>query len=165
MGGVGGAIFHFFKGFYNAPSRERLRGGLTAVKLRAPILGGSFAMWGGLFSTFDCLFLYYRQIESPSNAIMAGALTGYILAARSGFQIAWRNGIAGAIILAIIEGVNVAYTSLMIRQQIQMQNEMAKLSEERQRRMMQGLPDFTEKELNDIMESKQNQRSGFFNRG
>ncbi|KAK4933835.1 translocase of the inner membrane, partial [Elasticomyces elasticus] len=27
---------------------------LTAIKARAPILGGNFGVWGGLFSSFDC---------------------------------------------------------------------------------------------------------------
>jgi len=27
---------------------------ITAIKSRAPVLGGNFGVWGGLFSTFDC---------------------------------------------------------------------------------------------------------------
>ena len=27
---------------------------LTAIKARAPVLGGNFGVWGGMFSTFDC---------------------------------------------------------------------------------------------------------------
>ena len=44
MGACGGALFYFFKGFYNSPSRERLMGALYAIKNRAPVLGGSFAL-------------------------------------------------------------------------------------------------------------------------
>mmetsp|Transcript_30522 Transcript_30522/g.5511 ORF Transcript_30522/g.5511 Transcript_30522/m.5511 type:complete len:95 (-) Transcript_30522:272-556(-) len=85
MGCVGGGLFYFLKGFYNAPSRERLRGAMTAVKIRAPILGGSFAMWGGIFASCDCGFLFLRQNDSPTNAVGAGFLTGGILAVRSGY--------------------------------------------------------------------------------
>ena len=59
-------------------------------------------MWGGLFAVYDCTFLGLRQIDSPVNAIMAGFMTGGTLAIRSGFQLAWRNAIAGGIILSII---------------------------------------------------------------
>lgn len=33
---------------------ERRIGALTAIKARAPVLGGNFGVWGGMFSTFDC---------------------------------------------------------------------------------------------------------------
>jgi import inner membrane translocase subunit TIM17 len=115
MGCVGGAIFYFVKGFYNSPSRERFRGGIFALKNRAPVLGGSFAMWGGLFSVVDCSLLWWRQKDGPENAVTAGFCTGGLLAIRSGAQLAWRNAIAGAVILGIIEGVNIFYTHTMVR--------------------------------------------------
>lgn len=43
---------------------------------------GSFAMWGGVFSSMDCLLIYYRQKDDPYNAIIAGAITGGVLAIR-----------------------------------------------------------------------------------
>ena len=43
---------------------------------------GGFAMWGGLFSTFDCALLAIRQKDDPINPIMSGAITGGVLAAR-----------------------------------------------------------------------------------
>jgi import inner membrane translocase subunit TIM17 len=43
---------------------------------------GSFAMWGGVFSSMDCLLIYYRQKDDPWNAIAAGAITGGVLAIR-----------------------------------------------------------------------------------
>jgi import inner membrane translocase subunit TIM17 len=162
MGCVGGSIFYFFKGFYNAPSRERFKGALTAIKNRAPILGGSFALWGGIFSTFDCSFIYFRQQESPINAILAGFLTGGLLAIRAGFQIAWRNALAGGVILSIIEGVNVAYTSMMLRQQALMMQEVSKLQEERMKRQMHGLPDFTPEEINERMSKLEQKAPGLF---
>ena len=40
MGSIGGGIWHYFKGVRNAPKGERLRGGISSVKARAPIVGG-----------------------------------------------------------------------------------------------------------------------------
>jgi mitochondrial import inner membrane translocase subunit TIM17 len=38
----------------DSPYGERRIGALTAMKARAPVLGGNFGVWGGLFSTYDC---------------------------------------------------------------------------------------------------------------
>lgn len=43
---------------------------------------GQFAVWGGLFSTFDCSLVAIRGKEDAWNAISAGAMTGGVLAAR-----------------------------------------------------------------------------------
>lgn len=42
MGSIGGGIWHYFKGLRNAPKGERLRGGISSVKARAPVVGGAF---------------------------------------------------------------------------------------------------------------------------
>ncbi len=55
------------------------------MKARAPVLGGNFAVWGGMFSTFDCSFAAIRQREDPWNSIMSGALTGGCLALRGSY--------------------------------------------------------------------------------
>lgn len=39
---VGGTIWHGIKGFRNSPYGERRIGALTAIKMRAPVLGGNF---------------------------------------------------------------------------------------------------------------------------
>jgi import inner membrane translocase subunit TIM17 len=44
---------------------------VEAVKANARRLGGSFAVWGGLFSTFDCCFLALRNKEDPYNSIVS----------------------------------------------------------------------------------------------
>lgn len=43
IGGLGGSVWHFFKGARNAPKglASRLRGAYTAVRMRAPVLGGT----------------------------------------------------------------------------------------------------------------------------
>ncbi|XP_016297904.1 mitochondrial import inner membrane translocase subunit Tim17-A-like, partial [Sinocyclocheilus anshuiensis] len=85
MGAIGGGIFQAVKGFRNSPSgiNHRMRGSLTAIRTRAPQLGGSFAVWGGLFSMIDCGLVKVRGKEDPWNSITSGAMTGAILAARS----------------------------------------------------------------------------------
>merc|ERR1719312_2219630 len=62
-------------------------GSLVAMKQRAPITGGQFAVWGGLFSTIDCSLVYMRKKEDPWNSIISGAATGGILAMIEGVGI------------------------------------------------------------------------------
>ena len=51
MGVIGGCVWHGIKGFRNSPYGERSYGALSAIKARAPVVGGNFGVWGGLFST------------------------------------------------------------------------------------------------------------------
>ncbi len=81
--------------------------------MRAPVLGGNFGVWGGLFSTFDCAVKGYRQKEDPWNAITAGFLTGGSLAMRGGFKSARNGAIGCAVLLAAIEGVGIAFGKMM----------------------------------------------------
>ncbi|XP_037535375.1 mitochondrial import inner membrane translocase subunit Tim17-A [Nematolebias whitei] len=106
MGVIGGGIFQAVKGFRNAPSgmSHRMRGSLTAIKTRAPKLGGSFAVWGGLFSMIDCSLMKIRGKEDPWNLITSGAMTGAILAARNGPVAMIGSAAMGGILLALIEG-------------------------------------------------------------
>lgn len=114
MGAIGGSIWHFFRGARNSPQGARFIGAIDAVKVRAPAVGGSFAVWGGLFSTFDCALQGIRRKEDPWNAIASGALTGGALASRSGLRAAGKSAAVGGILLALIEGVSIVimrYTS------------------------------------------------------
>ena len=61
-----------------------LPGSAQAIRREAPRIGGSFAVWGGLFSTFDCTLVAVRHKEDPWNSIAAGALTGGFLSLRTG---------------------------------------------------------------------------------
>lgn len=83
-------------------------GAVSAMKARAPVLGGNFAVWGGLFSTFDCGLKGIRQKEDPWNSILSGALTGGVLAARGGAKAATVSAVVGGGLLALIEGVGIA---------------------------------------------------------
>jgi import inner membrane translocase subunit TIM17 len=61
MGCIGGGLWHVIKGARMAPVGARLIGGLAAMQARSPVLGGQFAVWGGIFASCDCTLTYYRQ--------------------------------------------------------------------------------------------------------
>lgn len=110
---IGGTIWHGIKGFRNSPYGERRIGAITAVKMRAPVLGGNFGAWGGIFSLADCAVKGIRQKEDPWNAIGAGFLTGGALAIRGGFKSARNGAIGCAVLLAVIEGVGIGFQKMM----------------------------------------------------
>jgi import inner membrane translocase subunit TIM17 len=114
MGAVGGSIFHFLKGTYNSPNGERLVGGAQAVRMNAPRVGGSFAVWGGLFSAFDCTMVFVRQKEDPWNSIIAGAATGGFLSMRQGAGAAGRSALMGGCLLALIEGAGLMLNRVLV---------------------------------------------------
>lgn len=118
MGAIGGGVFQAVKGFRNAPVgvRHRLKGGVSAVRTRAPQIGGSFAVWGGLFSTIDCGLVRLRGKEDPWNSITSGALTGAVLAARSGPFAMVGSAMMGGILLALIEGFGILLTKYTAQQ-------------------------------------------------
>ena len=60
MGCVGGSIWHFVKGWRNAPKGSATSGAFEQVRVRAPVVGGNFAVWGGLFACFDCSLVVVR---------------------------------------------------------------------------------------------------------
>jgi import inner membrane translocase subunit TIM17 len=53
------------------------------MKARAPVVGGNFGIWGGMFCTFDCAVKGWRKKEDAWNAIISGFMTGGCLALRS----------------------------------------------------------------------------------
>jgi len=110
MGLIGGGIWHAIKGARYAPKGQRLLGSLQTMKARSPLTGGGFAVWGGIFAVFDCWLVSIRKKEDPWNSIAAGGLTGGLLAARCGPKTAAKNAIAGAFILALIEGLGIMAT-------------------------------------------------------
>ncbi|KAK4112238.1 mitochondrial import inner membrane translocase subunit tim-17 [Canariomyces notabilis] len=109
MGAVGGTIWHGVKGFRNSPYGERRLGAITAIKMRAPVLGGNFGVWGGMFSTFDCAVKGLRKKE---DAYIAGFFTGGALAIRGGYKAARNGAISCAILLAVIEGVGIGFQKM-----------------------------------------------------
>jgi len=88
-------------------------------------------MWGGVFSSMDCLLIYYRQKDDPWNAVAAGFITGGVLAIRGGLSVAFKNAAIGGVILLLIEGVSTIVTSFAMRQQYKMMEQMQKEEMER----------------------------------
>ncbi len=76
-------------------------------------MGGSFAVWGTVFSCCDCSLVAFRKKEDPWNAILAGGITGGILAIRAGPKAAGKNALIGGLILALIEGVTIGVSRLV----------------------------------------------------
>jgi len=113
MGAIGGGIFHVIKGSLNAPKGSRMHGGVTAMAARGPVLGGQFAVWGGLFACCDCTLTSIRQKEDPWNSITSGAVTGGVLAARAGPKAAASAAVVGGVLLALIEGMGIMFTKMM----------------------------------------------------
>ena len=126
---IGGAVWLGVNGFRNSPYGERRIGALTAIKARAPVLGGNFGVWGGLFSTFDCAVKGVRRKEDPYNAstlgrsslcclclsfsVIAGFFTGGALAIRGGWRAARSSAIVCGCLLAVIEGVGIGFQRMM----------------------------------------------------
>ena len=77
------------------------------------LCAGNFAVWGGLFSSFDCSLVAIRKKEDPWNSIISGAATGGVLAARGGWRAAGRSAAVGGVLLAMIEGLNIFLTKMM----------------------------------------------------
>lgn len=113
MGAIGGSIWHLLKGSLTAPKGARLLGATNAITARAPVIGGQFAIWGGLFACCDCTLTSIRQKEDPWNSIMSGAVTGGILAARAGPKAMTQAAVVGGVILALIEGLGIMVTQMM----------------------------------------------------
>ncbi|KAF8756916.1 Mitochondrial import inner membrane translocase subunit [Rhizoctonia solani] len=104
MGAIGGGIWHGIKGARNSPRACRCD---FDNQSRAPVTGGNFGVWGGMFSTFDCAVKGYRQKEDAWNAIISGFMTGGCLAVRSGPRAAFGSAVACGILLGVFEGVGV----------------------------------------------------------
>lgn len=113
MGCIGGAVWHSIRGARLAPVGARLQGSISAVSARSPVLGGQFAVWGGLFAVSDCTLTAIRQKEDPWNSILSGAITGGVLAARAGPQQMASAAAVGGILLALIEGMGIMFTKMM----------------------------------------------------
>jgi len=135
-----GSIWYFIKGAYYSVRAERIKGGLTLVSKRAPILGGSFAMWAGLFSTTSCIMVYLRGKEDPINSIVGGAATGFLLSVRGGVRRAIPHGIMGGVFLGVIEVASLLFSSYQKRQEVIMANKQLNEMKRQMERMQSMRP-------------------------
>uniref|UniRef100_A0A1J3K7G1 Mitochondrial import inner membrane translocase subunit TIM17-2 n=1 Tax=Noccaea caerulescens TaxID=107243 RepID=A0A1J3K7G1_NOCCA len=102
-GAIGGSVYHFIKGTYNSPNGARFVGGAQAVRMNAPRLGGTFAVFGGLYSTFDHTMVYMRNKEDPWNSFVAGAASAGFLTIRQGIAAASKSALVVGLFLALIK--------------------------------------------------------------
>jgi mitochondrial import inner membrane translocase subunit TIM17 len=112
LGAVLGTLFNTYKGYRNSPRGERIPGIVSAVKTKAPILAGNFAVWSGMFNAFECVCSNYREKEDAWNSVISGAATGAILSARAGPAAMAVSGIFGGVILGVMEGVGVMMSKM-----------------------------------------------------
>lgn len=113
MGAIGGSTWHIIRGAMIAPKGARMNGSLNAMSARGPVLGGQFAVWGGIFACCDCSLTAIRQKEDPWNSILSGAATGGILALRAGPRAAASGAAVGGVLLALIEGMGIMLNNMM----------------------------------------------------
>ncbi|KAK5578543.1 hypothetical protein RB653_008215 [Dictyostelium firmibasis] len=141
-------------GIKRGPPRKRVLYTYALLRKRSPKFGGNFAIWGSLFSGFDCTLSYIRKTEDTVNPIAAGALTGGILAARSG----WRHSVQAAAFGGIFIGIIEAFQHMMQKKMQQQQEEAnqhhieerKRYDEERKQRELER------KKLNDNKSTKKN---------
>ena len=86
--------------------------GFQGAKSRAPIIGGNFAVRGFLFSTCECGLIRIRRKEDAWNSIASGAISGGMLAARSGIRASALSALFGGVFLSLIEGIGIAMNRL-----------------------------------------------------
>eukprot|EP01133_Synstelium_polycarpum_P019567 gene19567-23442_t len=135
MGCIGSTAMQTFIGMRNAPRGEKVINAFTLVRKNAPRLGGNFAIWGTLFSSFDCTLAYIRKKEDYINPIAAGALTGGVLAARSGWRTSVVSAAFGGIFIGLIESVQHMFEKMMSKQKAEEmahQQEMMKQQQQQQ---------------------------------
>ena len=76
-------------------------GGIRNLKKRAPMLGGNFCAWMGLFGSFQCVMLYLTKRDTHINQVVAGGLTGATINIRGGYKYALRGGMQGAVFIGV----------------------------------------------------------------
>ncbi|TVY40520.1 Mitochondrial import inner membrane translocase subunit [Lachnellula occidentalis] len=107
MGAIGGAVWHGVKGFRNSPYGERRIGALTAIKARAPVLGGNFVRAANDDESWKV------EHGADNYPVIAGFFTGGALAIRGGAKAARNSAIGCACLLAVIEGVGIGFQRMM----------------------------------------------------
>ncbi|KAI9860931.1 MAG: Mitochondrial import inner membrane translocase subunit tim22 [Trichoglossum hirsutum] len=70
------------------PMREQLRRGFKDMGTRSFSSAKNFALVGALFSGTECVIEGYRAKNDLTNGVVAGCITGGVLAAKAGPQAA-----------------------------------------------------------------------------
>ncbi|CAK9004385.1 unnamed protein product [Durusdinium trenchii] len=109
-GACGGFCMTFVRSLRNFPKGHRLAGAFAAAQTRAPQLASTFAMWSGLFHSFDCAVsqrhLDPQGARSSVDAACCGFLTAGVLSLRQGPRAASLNALFGAFCVGFIDVVS-----------------------------------------------------------
>ncbi|KAN0029883.1 hypothetical protein ACTA71_008020 [Dictyostelium dimigraforme] len=142
-------------GIKRGPKNRRVLYTYALLRKRTPRFGGNFAIWGSLFSGFDCTLSYIRKTEDTVNPIAAGALTGGVLAARAG----WKGSVQAAAFGGIFIGIIEAFQHMMQKRMQAQQEEMTQqYLEERKRYEEERKQRENERKLNQNEKSKKNKQ-------
>ncbi|KYQ91991.1 mitochondrial import inner membrane translocase subunit 17 [Tieghemostelium lacteum] len=135
-----GAVLSTLKGSFSAFKKgpNTLVRTYSQIRKKSPRLGGNFAIWGTLFSSFDCALIYIRKKEDKVNPIIAGTLTGGVLAARSGWKASVQAAVVGGMFIGVIEAVQHMLEKQMIQKRIEQQQQMREQMEDMQRQHEQN---------------------------
>jgi len=107
VGCCGGFGLTFVRGLRDYPKGHRMSGAFAAAQSRAPGLGGTFAMWSGLFHTFECAISQRHAdpngTRSSVDAAMCGFLTAGVLSMRFGPRAASTNAVVGGALILFVD--------------------------------------------------------------
>ena len=115
-------------------------GGIRLLKKRAPMLGGNFCAWRGLFGSFQCVMLFLTNKDTHINQVVAGGLTGATINIRGGYRYALRGGIQGAVFIGVFNIMEIFMTKNQaksaieqkkMRDNFEMLNQLSYISERR----------------------------------
>mmetsp|Transcript_7828 Transcript_7828/g.17189 ORF Transcript_7828/g.17189 Transcript_7828/m.17189 type:complete len:140 (+) Transcript_7828:85-504(+) len=108
VGSIGGFCYTFVHGLRNNPSGHRISGAFATARSRAPHLGGTFAMWSGIFHAFECgVTKRHGDVEPQRRSIVdagiCGFLTAGLLSVRQGPRAASTNAVVGGLCVVLVD--------------------------------------------------------------
>mmetsp|Transcript_43198 Transcript_43198/g.99593 ORF Transcript_43198/g.99593 Transcript_43198/m.99593 type:complete len:147 (+) Transcript_43198:65-505(+) len=108
VGCCGGFGTTFVQSLRNNPSGHRLSGAFAAARSRAPHLGGTFAMWSGIFHCFECAVVKRHGDVEPArrniiDAGICGFMTAGLLSVRHGPRAASMNAVMGGFMVVLVD--------------------------------------------------------------
>mmetsp|Transcript_13748 Transcript_13748/g.29986 ORF Transcript_13748/g.29986 Transcript_13748/m.29986 type:complete len:137 (+) Transcript_13748:75-485(+) len=107
MGACGGFAITFVRGLRDNPAGHRISGAFSTARYRAPQLGGTFAMWSGLFHLFECGVAQRHRDPNGARSSIDGAICGFltagVLSFRSGPRLAAMNAMSGGFCILLVD--------------------------------------------------------------
>ena len=103
-------------------------GGINLIKKRAPLLGGNFATWMGLFGAFQCVLVYITMQDTHFNQVIAGALTGGLINIRGGYRFMMRGALSGGIFIGIFNLFEIFLVKSQLRFELKARQAQVKAS-------------------------------------